>query len=228
VQSAKQNERSVCLLYTTFRETYNNQVSYLKSKKTINSILEAARILFVKSNYADVTITELANQANVSAGAMYHHFSNKEDIYLQMMHQVLDEIRELLETAIEPVDGSCRDRLGQSVLTFLQLPEAYLGVLRLVRRDINVFDDPVRTDLIRAYQETIPNQVEDILREGMVNGEIQAVDARLLSWQMVALVEVSLHPNSRKILGGSEKMADYLTSLFLDGIAVRDIAGVQV
>jgi AcrR family transcriptional regulator len=203
-------------------------VSYSKSKKTINSILEAARLLFVKSNYADVTITELASQANVSTGAMYHHFSSKEDIYLQMMHQVLDEIRDVLETSIESVDGSCRDRLRQSVLTFLELPETYLGVLRLVRRDINIFENPVRTDLIHAYQETIPEQVEAILREGMANGEIQPVNTRLLAWQMVSLVEVSLHPDSQKILGGSEKMADYLTSLFLDGIAVRDIEEVGV
>jgi AcrR family transcriptional regulator len=197
-------------------------VTYSKSKKTINTILQAARFLFVKSNYADVTITELAAQANVSAGAMYHHFSSKEDIYLQMMHQVLDEIKDVLESAIENSDGSCRERLKQSVLTFLQLPEEFLGVLRLVRRDINIFSDPLRTDLIHAYQETIPEQVEAILRDGIANGEIQAVDARLLSWQMVALVEVSLHLDSRKILGGEEEMADYLTMLFLDGIAVRE------
>jgi AcrR family transcriptional regulator len=196
-------------------------VTYSKSKKTINTILQAARFLFVKSNYADVTITDLAAQANVSAGAMYHHFSSKEDIYLQMMHQVLDEIKDVLEGAIENSDGSCRERLKQSVLTFLQLPEEFLGVLRLVRRDINIFSNPVRTDLIHAYQETIPEQVEAILRDGIANGEIQAVDARLLAWQMVALVEVSLHPDSRKILGGEEEMADYLTMLFLDGIAVR-------
>lgn len=226
VQSTKQNERSVCLLYTFLKVAYNFYVSYSKSKRTINTILDAARILFVKSNYADVTITDLAAQANVSTGALYHHFTSKEDIYLQMMYQVLGRIKDELETAIRNSTGSCRERLWQSVLTFLQLPEEYLGVLRLVRRDINIFSDPVRTELIHAYQETIPEQVEEILREGIMNGEIQPVNARLLSWQMVALVEVSLHPNSRKVLGDHEKMADYLTSLFLDGIAVRQSAAV--
>lgn len=203
-------------------------MSYSKSKRTINSILEAARELFVRSNYADVTITELAAQANVSAGAMYHHFSNKEDIYIQMMHQALDEIGEALEISIEQSSGSCRERLRQSVLTFLQLPEVFFGVLRLVRRDINIFSGSVRRELIHAYQNTIPEQVEGILQDGIDNGEIQPVDARLLAWQMVALVEVSLHPDSRKVLGGEEQMADYLTSLFLDGIAVREPVGIGV
>jgi AcrR family transcriptional regulator len=201
-------------------------VAYSKSKKTINSILEAARVLFVKSNYADVTITELAAQANISAGAMYHHFSSKEDIYLQMMHQALDQIKEVLEKAMRRSTGSSREKLRQSVVTFLQLPEEYFGVLRLVRRDINIFSDPVRTELIHAYQETIPKQVEAILHEGIEKGEFQAFDARLLSWQMVALVEVSLHPDSRKVLGGHEETADFLTNLFLDGIGVRKTAGI--
>lgn len=201
-------------------------MTYPKSKKTINAILEAARVLFVKSNYADVTITDLAAQANVSAGAMYHHFSSKEDIYLQMMHQVLNEIKETLATDSRHSTDSSRQKLRQSVLTFLQLPEEHSGVLRLVRRDINIFSGPVRAELIHAYQETIPKQVEAILREGIENGEFQPFDARLLSWQMVALVEVSLHPDSRKVLGGHEEMADFLTNLFLDGIAVREPAGV--
>jgi hypothetical protein len=109
-------------------------------------------------------------------------------------------------------------------LAFFQLPPEYLGVLRLVRRDINIFFDPVRTELIHAYQETIPEQVEGILIEGIRRREIQAVDSRLLAWQMVALVEVSLHPESRKVLGDPKRMADYVTSLFLDGIAVRESA----
>jgi AcrR family transcriptional regulator len=203
-------------------------VSYSKSKRTQNTILKAARELFVKSNYADVTITDLAAQANVSAGAMYHHFTSKEDIYLQMMHQVLDRIKDNLETAIQSSTGSCRKRLRHSVLAFLQMPEEHFGVLRLVRRDINIFEDPLRAELIHAYQETIPKQVEGILQAGIEDGEIRPLNARLLAWQMVALVEVSLHPDSRRVLGGFEEMADYLTSLFLDGAAVREEVGIKL
>jgi AcrR family transcriptional regulator len=200
-------------------------MAYSKSENTINTILEAARVLFVKRNYADVTITELAAQANVSAGALYHHFSSKEDIYLRMMHQFLEQIKDVLQTAIEQDSaGSSRDRLRQSVLAFLQLPQEFLGVLRLVRRDINIFSDPERTELIHAYQKAIPDQVESILEDGIFDGDIQPVDSRLLAWQMIALVEVSLHPESRKVLGDHEKMADYVVSLFLDGIAVRETA----
>jgi AcrR family transcriptional regulator len=194
---------------------------YAKSKITINSILEAARMLFLEKNYADVTITDIAAAAEVSKGALYHHFSSKEDIYLQMMHHYLQEIQAVTQATADTSTGSCRERLRQSLNSFLQMPDELLNVLRLVRRDINIFVDPIRHDLIVAYQTAVPGQVERILRDGIANGEIQGEDSRLLSWQLVALVEVAMRPYSRRLLGGYEEMADFLIQLFLDGVAAR-------
>jgi AcrR family transcriptional regulator len=196
-------------------------MTYAKSKITINSILEAARMLFVEKNYADVTITDIATAAEVSKGALYHHFSSKEDVYLQMMHHFLREIQAVTQAAAENSTGSCRERLRQSLVTFLQLPDELLNVLRLVRRDINIFTDPMRRELIEAYQMAVPEQVERILRDGIASGVIQPVDARLLSWELVALVEVALRPYSRRMLGEREDMADFLIRIFLDGVAMR-------
>jgi len=196
-------------------------MTYAKSKITINTILEAARMLFVEKNYADVTITDIAAAADVSKGALYLHFSSKEDIYIQMMHHFLREIQAVTQAAAENSTGTCRERLRQSLVSFLHLPDELLNVLRLVRRDINIFTDPMRRELIEAYQMAVPQQVERILRDGIASGEIQPIDARFLSWQMVALVEVALRPYSLRVLGGRENMADFLTRLFLDGVAAR-------
>ncbi len=194
-------------------------MTYAKSKLTVSSILEAARTLFLDKNYADVTITDIAAAAGVSKGALYHHFASKEDIYLQMMHHFLREIQTVTQGTTDTSTGTCRERLRQSLVSFLQMPDELLNVLRLVRRDINIFTDPMRHDLIAAYQIAVPEQVERIIRSGIENGEIKPIDARLLSWELVALVEVALRPYSRSLLGGAEDMADFLIQLFLDGIA---------
>lgn len=196
-------------------------MTYAKSKITINTILEAARRLFIEKNYAGVTITDIATAADVSKGALYHHFSSKEAIYLHMMHHYLTEIQLITQAAAENSTGTCRERLRQSLTTFLQLPEELLSVLRLVRRDINIFTDPMRQELIMAYQTAVPQQVESIIRDGIASGELQPVDARLLSWELVALVEVALRPYSRHILGNYENMCDFLIRLFLDGVGKR-------
>jgi AcrR family transcriptional regulator len=192
-------------------------MTYAKSRETIQSILEAARTLFIEKNYADVTINDIVTRANISKGALYHHFSSKEDVYLKMMHHFLAEIQNTTQHVTETATGSCRERLQQSSSSFLQLPVELLGILRLVRRDINIFKDPIRKDLIRAYQTAVPEQVEAIIRDGIQTGELPDVDARLLSWQMVALVEVTLRPYSRAILGDTSEMSNFVITMFFDG-----------
>lgn len=196
-------------------------MTYAKSKVTIQAILEAARSLFIEKNYADVTINDIAGQANVSKGALYHHFSGKEELYLEMMHHYMAQIQESTQRVAENNHGDCRDRLYESMVNFLQLPQELLSILRLVRRDINIFKDPIRNELIRAYQDAVPNQVECIIQDGIDNGEIKAIDARLLSWELVALVEVVMRPYSQNIIGEPREMANFVINLFFDGVVAH-------
>lgn len=194
---------------------------YEKSKQTIQTILEAARSLFIEKNYADVTIADIVASAEISKGALYHHFSGKEDLYLKMMHHFLAEIQHSTQAVADNSTGTCRERLSESTLNFLQLPDDLLAVLRLVRRDINIFVDPMRGELVRAYQQAVPEQVERIIRDGIENGEIDDVDPRILSWQLVAMVEVIIRPYSRSIIGEAEALCEYVIRMFFDGIATK-------
>lgn len=189
---------------------------YSKSATTISNILAAARTLFLSQNYADVTMTEIAETAGVTKGALYHHFPSKEALYLAMMHADLEEKKALFRSAAES-EGACRERLRKLVASFLQLSREKRELIKLVRRDINIFKNPIRDRLVRAYQAALPEQVEVIVRDGIRNKELAPGDARLLSWLHVALVEVIVTDYAAEVLGGPAAMADYAVNLFFDG-----------
>jgi hypothetical protein len=107
------------------------------------------------------------------------------------------------------------------LLSFLQLPDETLNIMRSIRRNINIFKDPARAELVAAYQAALPKPIESILADGIASGEVVSMDARLLSWQHVAVVEVSLHDYGRQQLGGPEEMADSIVTLFFSGIESR-------
>jgi len=194
---------------------------YAKSTVTIANILEAAESCFVAKNYNDVTMAEIAAQAEVTKGALYHHFASKEELYLTMMHRYLEEIEALVvETAVH-LQAPIRDRLWQLTVAFLSLSERKQSLMRLVRRDINKFQDLVRQELVRAYQKALPEKAERIIREGICGGEIEAQDARLLAWEYVAIVEVVLSAYARQVLGEAGTTADFVNKLFFDGISVK-------
>ena len=194
-----------------------------RSVATINNILDAAQGLFIEKQYADVSLREITEVAGVTKGALYHHFSTKEELYLQTIYRCLAEVKETVQVSLQNSQGeSCRKRFYLSLVNFLNLPPQALAMIRSIRRNINIFGEPARTELIRAYQTALPEQIEALLADGMAKGEIIPMDARLLSWQHMAMVEVSLHEYGRRLLGGPEEMAESIVNLFFNGIKLSE------
>lgn len=198
-----------------------------KSETTIATILEQAASLFLATNYSDVTMNDIARAGNLTKGALYHHFASKEELYLAMMHAHLDRLRNVFARAMADRTG-CRDRLRSLTRAFLALPPEHRDVMKLVRRDINIFKEPARSDLVHAYQQCLPEQVEAVLREGMSEGEIRPADPRLLAWQFVAAVEVILNSYADHVFDTVDLKLEFVTALFFDGAGEQGSKGATV
>ncbi|MDX1520903.1 MAG: TetR/AcrR family transcriptional regulator, partial [Anaerolineae bacterium] len=180
--------------------------------------------LFINGSYDDVTMTQSAEEAGMTKGALYHHFKTKDELYLTMMHRYLERVRDLLQDTVT-ASGTARQRLQCLTTTFLNMPFQEQRMMQLVRRDTNRFQGEARQHLVRAYQEALPNQIEQIVRDGITAGEIVDHNARLLAWQFVAVVEVALSAYARQFFGDPEQMAAYLTNIFFDGAGLSSVAG---
>ena len=189
---------------------------YAKSGTTIAAILGAAEKLFLVRNYANVAMDDIAEAAGVTKGALYHHFKSKKDLYLAMMHSDLQEKQTRMRAGVE-MEGSCTERLRRLTASFLELPPEKRALIRLVRRDINIFKGPARDRLVRAYQAALPNQVEIILRDGIRSRELVDTDPRLLAWMYVAIVEVALTSYAEHVLENQATMLDFVVDLFFEG-----------
>ncbi|GMQ85115.1 MAG: TetR/AcrR family transcriptional regulator [Acidimicrobiia bacterium] len=195
-----------------------------RSEATAARIIAAARRLFVASNYADVTTDMIAREAEVTKGGLYHHFASKEQLYISMMLGDLEATRRLFESAVD-APGSSRHRLARLTRAFLELPDEERELTRLVRRDINIFSGEQRDRLVRAYQRTLPEQIEAIINDGINDGELAPGNARILSWSYVALVEVVIGPYANRVFGSVEARLDHVLDLFFDGAGAEPTGG---
>ncbi|ETX14019.1 hypothetical protein OCH239_05765 [Roseivivax halodurans JCM 10272] len=76
---------------TSFSELrWMRTVQQNRSRKTQGALLDAAERLFAKQGLDETSVTEIAAEAEVSVGALYHHFRDKCALY----HAVIDRIRE--------------------------------------------------------------------------------------------------------------------------------------
>src|SRR6266446_4738071 len=76
-----------------------------QSEATRAALISAARELFAERGFGGVGTEEIVRSAGVTRGALYHHFSGKEDLFAAVYEAVeADLVAELGEMATEASD----------------------------------------------------------------------------------------------------------------------------
>jgi AcrR family transcriptional regulator len=84
-----------------------------RSEATRKALVDVGRKLFAKRGYADVGTEEIVRRAGVTRGALYHHFSGKEDLFRAVAEQVEEEMtRKSAEAALAHEDPWDQQRAG--------------------------------------------------------------------------------------------------------------------
>jgi AcrR family transcriptional regulator len=87
---------------------------------TVRGIEEAARKLFANRGFADTTIDDIAARAGVAKGAVYHHFSSKEEIFTRVVEAIQAELASAQIPAVSSRPRDPLDMISAGVLRYLQ------------------------------------------------------------------------------------------------------------
>jgi AcrR family transcriptional regulator len=63
-----------------------------QAAETREAVLRAARQLFASQGYAAASVAAIAEAAGVTKGALFHHFKNKEELFLQIWRDLQMEM----------------------------------------------------------------------------------------------------------------------------------------
>lgn len=67
------------------------------ARKTIASLTEIARRHFTQYGYHHVSLEKIAEEGQVTRGAVYHHFKNKQGLFLAVLEQVQQNVAAQIE-----------------------------------------------------------------------------------------------------------------------------------
>jgi len=77
--------------------------SQMRSKQTVDAILQAVVLLLNKNETAQITTNKIADTAGVSIGSLYQYFENKESILEKILIKILEENLELFERTLQKI-----------------------------------------------------------------------------------------------------------------------------
>ena len=104
-----------------------------KSIRTRQKILDAALLLFIEKGYEKATMRQIAAQADMAPGSIYHHFPTKEHI-VQAFYDVLHEEHAQACESILLSETKLENRLREVVRKKIQLAEPFKRVSSVLFR----------------------------------------------------------------------------------------------
>ena len=165
---------------------------YKYPEETVKLILDVSTRLFSEKGYDDTSLQDIINETKLSKGAIYHHFSSKEDILKAIFHRLGNENAEIFAKIRDDSRLSGIEKLrkifqtavfhsNQSVL--LTVSPCLLNNPRFLAMQIE-----------QIYELIAPQFVEPILTEGVKDGSINIENPHEIAEAIMILTNVWLNP----------------------------------
>jgi len=71
----------------------------IRSAETRQKILSSAARLFSLNGYDNTGVAEICEAAGVSKGAFYHHFPSKQDVFMSILNEWLDQLSRQMQNS---------------------------------------------------------------------------------------------------------------------------------
>jgi AcrR family transcriptional regulator len=178
-----------------------------RTAATRSALVAAGRRLFATEGFAGVGTETIVREADVSRGALYHHFADKTELFAAVLEDVEREVAEHLaalaggragdgagDGAGGRAGGGAGDRAGDGFVDVLVgAVEAWLDlcdrpeVQRIVLIDgPSVLGWPRWRDICRRH---VLGLIQAVLRQGIADGELAEQPVAPLSHALIAVAD---------------------------------------
>lgn len=146
---------------------------------TRSTILETAKRLFLDKGYHHVSMRTLAKEAGISTGPLYFHFQNKSEVFFAICAEGLDLLQEeVSRAAAAPLPHAMK--LREIFLAFQQFytrEPLYSRIIRMSFHPLSGIDfTEQQREILFAKKLAHMRSMEEVIREGMEQGELQNTD----------------------------------------------------
>ena len=139
------------------KSTVQTPAATTKAATTRRTLVSAARALFGERGYAATSVEEIVRSAGVTKGALYHHFTDKDDLFRAVVEDVKGDVTAVVGAAFMAAadEPDALDTVTRGCLAFIDAHRDP-AVQRITILDARaVLDAATRRELDARYEVAV-------------------------------------------------------------------------
>lgn len=154
------------------------------SKISLNrreQIALAACEVIARKGFANATIRDIADAANMHVPTLYQHLKSKDEILELVYNQVMDRIANEMEIEMgENPASSKKEELVRLLTKLLSISNNYVRQVEVINRETKSLQPEARRRVIEKYKHLL-QRFSGIIQEGADAGEFRAVESFIVA-----------------------------------------------
>ena len=180
------------------------------------AILESAAQVIRQKGYHAASMADIAEAVQLQKASLYHHFSSKQDILLELLDRALDMVIEGMVGVMAqklPADQKLRMAVRLYLKTLNEQGDL-VSVLLLEHRSLG----PVYQLRHIPHRDRFEQLWRDLIQEGMNSGVFLVDNIALTTRGLMGMMNWTITWYHSDGALSIEEIADHFTNLFLTGL----------
>ncbi|MEU0479079.1 TetR family transcriptional regulator [Streptosporangium sp. NPDC006013] len=192
-------------------------------------LVKLAAELFARKGFQATTVREIAEEAGILSGSLYHHFDSKETIVDEVLTTFLDDLVGRYRAALEQ-DGDSRTILSEMVRIGFSTLEPHRAAITVMQNDWNYLRSLPgdRFDYLVKAEDEVERMWVGQIKLGQAAGLFRAdVDPKLTYRMIRDTIWVAVRwfrPGGRLNTAG---LAEHYITVLFDGLATGERSSQQ-
>ncbi len=146
----------------------------IKKEETVANILHISEKLFYEQGYEKTSISQIAKECGLSKGALYHHFTSKQQVLEKICHNHYELLKDIFLPIVAKRSLSMFERFLQimNIARSMQMNTAATTFAKSEKADNHSPENAALNQLLNQYHQKVYLEIfSSLLEEGKKNQE---------------------------------------------------------
>ncbi|HXW85351.1 MAG TPA: TetR/AcrR family transcriptional regulator [Candidatus Binataceae bacterium] len=185
------------------------------------AVLRHAKRIFARKGYHRTNVADIISRAGIARGTFYLYFSNKKDLFEELLNQVVTELQSRI-LRLRAGEPDPVDQLRQNLRRVVSYVLAERELTDILLNHSTGFDRELDAKIL-AFYDRIAGLIQRSLDLGVEMKLVRAADTRAIAYCILGAIKEVVGLLSRGQLRDSDALVEQILDFGLRGVATPEL-----